>query len=158
VFRAVVLADGDMLDVDEFPQIAALVGPVPATVPAAEAVRIEAFRGGDGRGEAGRGEAPRVERRRSGGGWSPNWSSGWSPGPGGLGNGPAPFGFLRSLDDDGHVRSLDAIEAEMIRIAISHYGGRMSEVARRLGIGRSTLYRKLKDHGLDENGDLAAAE
>jgi DNA-binding NtrC family response regulator len=25
----------------------------------------------------------------------------------------------------------------------------MSEVARRLGIGRSTLYRKLKEHGID---------
>jgi transcriptional regulator of acetoin/glycerol metabolism len=25
----------------------------------------------------------------------------------------------------------------------------MSEVARRLGIGRSTLYRKLKDYGID---------
>ena len=35
----------------------------------------------------------------------------------------------------------------MIRLAISHYEGHMSEVARRLGIGRSTLYRKLKDFG-----------
>jgi transcriptional regulator of acetoin/glycerol metabolism len=26
----------------------------------------------------------------------------------------------------------------------------MSEVSRRLGIGRSTLYRKLKDFGLEE--------
>ena len=36
-----------------------------------------------------------------------------------------------------------------------HYRGQMSEMARRLGIGRSTLYRKMKDFGLqnDENGD-----
>jgi transcriptional regulator of acetoin/glycerol metabolism len=27
----------------------------------------------------------------------------------------------------------------------------MSEVARRLGIGRSTLYRKLREMGVDEN-------
>jgi transcriptional regulator of acetoin/glycerol metabolism len=27
----------------------------------------------------------------------------------------------------------------------------MSEVARRLGIGRSTLYRKLREYGIDEN-------
>jgi transcriptional regulator of acetoin/glycerol metabolism len=26
----------------------------------------------------------------------------------------------------------------------------MSEIARRLGIGRSTLYRKLREYGLDE--------
>ena len=37
----------------------------------------------------------------------------------------------------------------------------MSEVARRLGIGRSTLYRKLKEYGLEghvgDNGDDGAA-
>ena len=37
----------------------------------------------------------------------------------------------------------------MIMLAIDHYPGQMSEVARRLGIGRSTLYRKLKEHGID---------
>ena len=37
----------------------------------------------------------------------------------------------------------------MIKLAIEHYNGQMSEVARRLGIGRSTLYRKLKEYGLD---------
>ena len=50
---------------------------------------------------------------------------------------------------DGHLRPLDAIEADVIRLAIGHYRGRMSEVARRLGIGRSTLYRKLAELGID---------
>ncbi len=50
---------------------------------------------------------------------------------------------------DGHLRPLDEIEADVIRLAIAHYRGRMSEVARRLGIGRSTLYRKLGDLGID---------
>jgi DNA-binding NtrC family response regulator len=50
---------------------------------------------------------------------------------------------------DGHLRSLEEIEADVIRLAINHYRGRMSEVARRLGIGRSTLYRKLGDLGID---------
>ena len=36
----------------------------------------------------------------------------------------------------------------MIRFAIEHYNGQMSEVARRLGIGRSTLYRKMKEYGI----------
>lgn len=51
--------------------------------------------------------------------------------------------------DDGHLRALDEIESDIIRLAIGHYRGRMSEVARRLGIGRSTLYRKLGDLGID---------
>ncbi len=51
---------------------------------------------------------------------------------------------------DGHVRPLEEIEADMIRLAIRQYRGRMTEVARRLGIGRSTLYRKLGDLGIDE--------
>ena len=50
---------------------------------------------------------------------------------------------------DGHLRQLEEIEADIIRLAIGHYRGRMSEVARRLGIGRSTLYRKLGDLGID---------
>ncbi len=51
---------------------------------------------------------------------------------------------------DGHMRPLDDIEADIIRLAIGHYRGRMTEVARRLGIGRSTLYRKLTDLGISE--------
>jgi DNA-binding NtrC family response regulator len=50
---------------------------------------------------------------------------------------------------DGHLRPLEEIEADIIRLAIGHYRGRMSEVARRLGIGRSTLYRKLGGLGID---------
>ena len=50
---------------------------------------------------------------------------------------------------EGHLRPLEEIEADIIRLAIGHYRGRMTEVARRLGIGRSTLYRKLGDLGID---------
>lgn len=55
-------------------------------------------------------------------------------------------------ETDGHLRSLEEIEADVIRLAIGHYRGRMTEVARRLGIGRSTLYRKLGELGI---GDAA---
>ena len=48
------------------------------------------------------------------------------------------------LTADGEVRPIEEIEAEVIRFAITHYRGQMSEVARRLRIGRSTLYRKLE--------------
>ena len=57
------------------------------------------------------------------------------------------------FEADGHMRSLEEIEADVIRLAIGHYRGRMTEVARRLGIGRSTLYRKLAELGI---GDVAA--
>ena len=50
---------------------------------------------------------------------------------------------------DGNLRPLEDIEGDVIRLAIGHYRGRMTEVARRLGIGRSTLYRKLGDLGID---------
>jgi DNA-binding NtrC family response regulator len=52
-------------------------------------------------------------------------------------------------EPDGHLRKLDEIEADVIRLAIGHYRGRMTEVARRLGIGRSTLYRKLGELGIE---------
>ncbi|MFK7943184.1 MAG: sigma-54-dependent transcriptional regulator [Paracoccaceae bacterium] len=57
--------------------------------------------------------------------------------------------FLR---DDGHVKRLLEIEAEAISRALSVYRGRMSETARRLGIGRSTLYRKIDELQIDKYG------
>ena len=57
---------------------------------------------------------------------------------------------LRLLDENGNVRRLEDMEAESIRFALAHYRGQMSEMARRLGIGRSTLYRKMKDYGLND--------
>jgi len=65
---------------------------------------------------------------------------------------------LAFLGSDGHVRPLEEIEAEAIRTAIARYRGRMTEVARRLKIGRSTLYRKLKDLGLETEADAAVAD
>jgi DNA-binding NtrC family response regulator len=59
------------------------------------------------------------------------------------------MGAITVFDDDGHIRPLDEIEADLIRLAIGHYRGRMTEVAKRLGIGRSTLYRKLGEIGID---------
>lgn len=58
-------------------------------------------------------------------------------------------GAIIVFDDDGHIRPLEEIEADLIRLAIGHYRGRMTEVAKRLGIGRSTLYRKLGEIGID---------
>jgi DNA-binding NtrC family response regulator len=125
VFRAVVLADGDELTVDEFPQIAQQVQGYEVRVPPAPALSKPG-------GEKER-EIVRVEIR------DPN--------------------VLRLLGQHGEMRRLDDLEAETIRFALAHYRGQMSEIARRLGIGRSTLYRKMKEYGLGEgdsgetNGD-----
>ena len=69
-------------------------------------------------------------------------------------NAPAPAHVQEGMGvmlytQDGNLRPLEEIEADVIRLAIGHYRGRMTEVARRLGIGRSTLYRKLSDLGID---------
>ncbi len=57
---------------------------------------------------------------------------------------------VRITDDRGHVRTLEQIERDLIQHAIEVYSGHMSEIARRLGIGRSTLYRKVREQGLEE--------
>src|SRR5262249_29957259 len=52
---------------------------------------------------------------------------------------PAVESPVRILDERGHLRTLEEIERDLIQHAIEIYSGHMSEVARRLGIGRSTL-------------------
>ena len=56
---------------------------------------------------------------------------------------------LPLLDPTGDVRPLGEVENDTIRFALDHYRGQMSKVARKLGIGRSTLYRKLKELGIE---------
>ena len=138
LFRAVVLADGDTLSPAEFPQIAAQVTAfdAPATILSADIAAEDA-----GYAEGLAGEAAPLQ-------------------PGGHAEAPAigspALDALPLLDAAGDVRPLDEVEAELIRFAIAHYGGQMSEVARRLRIGRSTLYRKLEGLGLGgEGADIA---
>jgi DNA-binding NtrC family response regulator len=80
------------------------------------------------------------------------------------GDTPAMDSPVRILDGRGHLRTLEEIERDLIQLAIEIYAGHMSEVARRLGIGRSTLYRKVREQGLEglvkggeSEGDVAAA-
>jgi DNA-binding NtrC family response regulator len=70
------------------------------------------------------------------------------PGAASPANGAASPAAARSdpfLTREGHIRRLLDIEAEAIAQALTLYRGRMSETARRLGIGRSTLYRKIDE-------------
>jgi DNA-binding NtrC family response regulator len=139
VFRAVVLAETDALGLDEFPQIAAQIGMRPArfdeTAPAAA-------------------QAPSVTPADDLPALAPMPYGEATPASSGVLLPPLPSDALAVLDAAGEVRPLDEIEAELIRYAITHYRGQMSEVARRLQIGRSTLYRKLEALGLNsERGE-----
>jgi len=129
VFRAVVLADGSELTVAEFPQIAAHVEGFEAEVPPAPAPidRRPAYTGPALIGAEDR--VPHTVEVRPG-------------------DGSASLG-IPAVTADGEIRPLEAIEADMIRLALGRYRGHMTEVAKRLNIGRSTLYRKMQEYGLE---------
>ncbi len=63
----------------------------------------------------------------------------------------------RFVAASGEVTSLADVERELIVFALERYGYRMSRVARALGIGRSTLYRKLREFGLEDGVESDAA-
>jgi DNA-binding NtrC family response regulator len=50
--------------------------------------------------------------------------------------------------ESGEIRSLEELEKLAIQQALEHFDGNLSDAARQLGIGRSTLYRKLEQYGL----------
>lgn len=53
------------------------------------------------------------------------------------------------LDTRGRVKTLKMLEEEAIRFVLRRTGGSMTRTARNLGIGRSTLYRRLDELGID---------
>jgi len=59
--------------------------------------------------------------------------------------------IIHITDTGGKLRQISDLEREIIEYAVEKYDGRMSKIARHLGIGRSTLYRKVAELGLVEN-------
>ena len=55
------------------------------------------------------------------------------------------------FDDEGKCKTIEIIEEEIIRRLVDIYNGNLSEVAKKLDIGRSTIYRKLKLINKNEN-------
>jgi DNA-binding NtrC family response regulator len=140
VFRAVVLAESDELGIAEFPHIAALaarLGPETTPAPREETPALLVPEAAPLLLDV---EAPKRAA------------------PAAVAPGPDAGPSLALLDAGGDVRPLEEIETETIRFAISHYRGQMSEVARRLRIGRSTLYRKLESLGIESDGDNSNRE
>jgi len=63
---------------------------------------------------------------------------------------------IQLIDDNGQIRAYNELEREIIERTVHHYRGRMSEAARRLGIGRSTLYRKLDEYHAENQKESEA--
>ena len=148
IFRAVVLADGDTIGMNEFPQLMNQAsdqaaqddnaGPVTIAASPTMSPDLPAELNADG--------GPYVSLH--------DRMARLNPGPLTM---TRPSLALTDSHDD--VRPLEDIEREVIRFAIAHHNGQMSEVARRLKIGRSTLYRKLEGLGLNEEaGDKSVNE
>ncbi len=128
IFRAVVLADGSELTVAELPQIAMHVDGFAAEIPPAPVLQERPVYSGPAMIGAERTVPRTIELKQDDGGGS-------------IG--------IPAVTDSGEVRTLVDMEADMIRLALGRYRGHMTEVARRLGIGRSTLYRKMQEYGLE---------
>ena len=61
-------------------------------------------------------------------------------------------GGAGSTSTSGTVRSMEEAERDAIVEALRHVGGNVTEAARRLGIGRATLYRKLTRYQIERSG------
>jgi DNA-binding NtrC family response regulator len=131
VYRAVVMSDGGQLGPQDFPQAGAV--PPGSDAFEAEPVTLESLPSPPADMVPGT-EIPIVPA---------STPARFAPA----------YGTLAMLGEDGEVRPLEDMEAETIRFAIAHYRGQMSEVARRLKIGRSTLYRKLDEAAGAEHPD-----
>lgn len=57
--------------------------------------------------------------------------------------------FPQATKTSNSVLKMDDIEAQAISSAIEAYNGNLTEAAKALGIGRATLYRKVKQYHLD---------
>jgi DNA-binding NtrC family response regulator len=123
MFRAVVLSDGEELSVNELPQIAA---------------HVEGRNGAAGPARPATAPSPPGPVMLGAERTVPHTIA--------IGNGCL---GIPATTDQGEIRSLEAMEADMIRLALGRYRWHMTEVARRLGIGRSTLYRKMREFGLE---------
>lgn len=126
MFRAVVLCDDDQLDICDFPQIAALVDGFEPVIPPAPVnekphVAMPAMIDENTFQSGNMHGAPQTSSTHG----------------------------IAVTTDTGNIRKLEDVEADMIRLALNRYHGHMSKVARELGIGRSTLYRKVRELGIE---------
>jgi len=123
VYRAVVMSDSDQLGAADFPQVSTQPVAMPETYHQVEPLIVDPAFHSTAPAMVSGNEIPIAPLSTA--------------------------GTLAMLTRSGEMRPLEEMEIEIIRFAISHYRGQMSEVARRLKIGRSTLYRKLDEATAD---------
>lgn len=70
----------------------------------------------------------------------------------------ARLGMANPLNDEGEIRPMAEIEANMIRLTLGHNRGNIAKAARRLGISRTTLYRKMQKLGIDPKQAVKALQ
>lgn len=144
IFRAVVLADGPELTVQNFPQVA-------TQIPGYVVKDDQGFTWPETGPQSLRSVASELRQAAY-----PDFSSETADDSSHHPEFTAE-NAISSIDEGGDVRKLAEVEEELIRFALKFYRGQMSQVARKLGIGRSTLYRKLKDYGIDPDDPLRDA-
>ncbi|EUB97128.1 two component, sigma54 specific, transcriptional regulator, Fis family [Rhizobium sp. CF080] len=150
VFRAVVLAEGDELTEEDFPQIAAQIPEFRPAELAATAVMPSPGAMSDHAMREALADSPVFANSDKARAARPDAKAM-------LAAAYPQENVIVSTDETGEVRKLADVEEELIRFALKFYRGQMSQVARKLGIGRSTLYRKLKDYGIDPDDPLKEA-
>ena len=147
IFRAIILCESEALTLAEFPQIHAQM---PDFELPASASREKAVSGASAPplmvSQAPAMETPHDTDLIGSAAHAAPAVPAAITGPAAAGN----YGMVSLIGSDGECRPIADLEADAIRFAIEIYNGRMSEVARRLGIGRSTLYRKLKELGIED--------
>jgi DNA-binding NtrC family response regulator len=155
IFRAVVLAQAEELSDTDFPQIAAQL----PEFRSAELRAAAAVSGGTSEGTEARRSMSSTFALPMRDGFIGVPFQAPRPDPRALlaAAYPSSNNVIASTDTAGEVRKLADVEEELIRFALKFYRGQMSQVARKLGIGRSTLYRKLKDYGIDPDNPLKEA-
>lgn len=162
IFRAIILCDQNQLDISDFPQIAAHVEGYENQVPAAPSPHMtdKIYHQGPAMISDSPHDYSNIDHRKS---RIPQLMSQRNT------NHSQHFGQqipdlmpqnqrmpqnsisgIPAIEQNGEMRRLEDVEADMIRMAMDRYRGHMSEVARKLGIGRSTLYRKVNDLGLQQ--------
>lgn len=126
IYRAMVLCDGDFLNNEDFPQLEASLSDFMPKNAANETLKPDIK---DVANSNGIMERPIAANSQN---------------------------SIMIFDNAGHIRKLEDIEKDLIECAIDLYTGHMTEIAKRLGIGRSTLYRKLKEYDLEDFAIRAA--
>lgn len=90
-----------------------------------------------------------VRNPHASSGFYPSLASGANPLTAGAGGFQSPSNVVPFPAQNNKVSKMNDLEAQAIEQAIHAYRGNLTEAAKALGIGRATLYRKVKLYNID---------